>query len=139
LHILDTDIVTYHQQGREGVVQRINAIPLSERAITVITMWEQLRGRIAAVNASREGSPDLSLAYRLLESTVSYYHGLTVLPFDDAAAEKLAELRAQKVRGGTQDLRIAAIVLSVGGILVTANIRHFEAMPGLVLERWPLE
>jgi hypothetical protein len=72
LHILDTDIVTYHQQGREGVVQRINAIPLSERAITVITMWEQLRSRIAAVNAGREGSPDLSLAYRLLESTVSY-------------------------------------------------------------------
>ena len=138
MHIFDTDIVTYHQQGRETVMQRISAIPPTERGITVITMWEQLRGRIAAANAAREGTPNLPLAYRLLQNTVSYYHGLTVLPFDAAAAEKLAQLRTQKMRGGTQDLRIAAIVLSVDGILVTANIRHFGAIPGLVSERWSL-
>ena len=136
LHIFDTDIVTYHQQGREEVVRRISAIPPLDRATTVITMWEQLRGRVAAANTAREGTSDLPLAYRLLQKTVSYYHGLRILPFDDAAAAKLAELRSQKVRGGTQDLRIAAIVLAVKGVLVTANVRHFEAMPGLVLERW---
>jgi tRNA(fMet)-specific endonuclease VapC len=71
-----------------------------------------------------------------LQETVLYYYNVTVLPFDGAAAIKLAEFRKQKVRLSTQDLRIAAIVLSVEGILMICNTRDFRKVPGLSVEDW---
>lgn len=58
------------------------------------------------------------------------------LPFDEVASLLFDQLRAQKIRIGTNDLAIAAITLSVGGILVTRNITDFQRIPGLVLEDW---
>jgi len=47
-------------------------------------------------------------------------------------------LRQQKIRIGTQDLRIAAIVLAVKGILVTRNWKDFAKVPDLTLEDWSI-
>ncbi len=44
----------------------------------------------------------------------------------------------QKIKVGRQDLRIAAIALSVNGILVTRNNRDFCQVPNLVLDNWTL-
>ncbi len=58
------------------------------------------------------------------------------LPFDDTAAAIFDQLRALKIRIGTNDLAIAAITLSVSGILVTQNIVDFQRVPNLSLEDW---
>ncbi|WP_414623214.1 type II toxin-antitoxin system VapC family toxin [Calothrix sp. CCY 0018] len=42
----------------------------------------------------------------------------------------------QKIRIGTQDLRIASIVISNDGILVTRNQRDFSRVPDLQFEDW---
>ena len=56
-----------------------------------------------------------------------------MLDFDDEACLKYESLRHQKIRIGARDLRIAATVLSAGGILVTRNQRDFCRVPGLEL------
>jgi len=136
LWVLDTDTVSLIQRGREALLKRLLTTPPEQITVTVITLFEQLRGRLADVNNAREGSLQLPQAYRRLQETVVYYCNVTVLPFDEAAATKLAELRKQKLRLSTQDIRIAAIVLSVDGILVTCNTQDFRKVPGLSVEDW---
>ena len=111
LWILDTDTVSLIQRGREVLRQRLLITPPEQIALTVITLFEQLRGRLADINNAKENSLKLLQVYQRLQETVAYYCNVTVLPFDDVAAAQLAELRKQKVRISTQDLRIAAIVL----------------------------
>jgi len=58
------------------------------------------------------------------------------LPFDDTAATIFDQLRAQKIRIGANDLAIAAIALSVSGVLVTRNIVDFQRVPNLQIKDW---
>jgi tRNA(fMet)-specific endonuclease VapC len=60
------------------------------------------------------------------------------LQFSEDAGNIYAELVKQKIRVGTQDLRIAAITLSVGVILITRNRKDFEKVTNLRLEDWTI-
>jgi len=111
--------VTFQQAGREPILRRLAAVPAEAVYTTVITLREQMRGRLANLDRAQEG-PALVRAYEQLQATLLYFCRVNVLPFTAAAAVSLADLRKQKVRISTQDLRIAAIVLSVNGILVTS-------------------
>jgi tRNA(fMet)-specific endonuclease VapC len=64
----------------------------------------------------------------------------TSLPFDDAAAESYAEIRADlSYRGqliGPNDLMIAAICLAQSITLITHNVAEFGRISGLQVEDW---
>nr|WP_313950426.1 type II toxin-antitoxin system VapC family toxin [Nostoc sp. FACHB-110] len=83
-------------------------------------------------------SKELVLAYARLQDTLEDLSSISVLKFSEYAANIYADLVRQKIRVGTQDLRIAAITLSVDGILVTRNRRDFEKVPNLRLEDWTI-
>jgi tRNA(fMet)-specific endonuclease VapC len=53
-----------------------------------------------------------------------------------AAADVFRQLRRQKIRIGSRDLKIAAIALAQGALLLSANLRDFEKVPGLRVENW---
>jgi len=133
LYVLDTDHVTLHQRNHPQVVARMRACAPDELAITVITVEEQMRGRLAQI---RRPGVDLTIAYDQLRATVEYFCDLTILPFDMEAQQQFQQLRAQKIRIGTLDLRIAAIALSRDAVLVTRNRSDFERVPRLKLEDW---
>lgn len=71
-------------------------------------------------------------------NTLNDLNSLNILNFNQEAYTRYAELRSQRIRIGTQDLRIAAIVLSVNGILVTRNQRDFAQVPRLIFEDWTI-
>jgi tRNA(fMet)-specific endonuclease VapC len=74
--------------------------------------------------------------YDALGELLVFRSGWTILPFDRAAAERFHELKAQRIRIGTMDLKIAAIVLTRGGTLRSANLRDFRRVPNLLVEDW---
>ncbi|MBO1350302.1 MAG: type II toxin-antitoxin system VapC family toxin [Hormoscilla sp. GUM202] len=138
LWILDTDHVSLIQRKEPLLMKQLKGINTSLIAITVITVEEQMRGRLNSIRqASQSGkSEQIIFAYANLRKTVDFYRDMNLLDFDRAASARYAELSRQKIRIGTQDLRIAAIALSVDGILVTRNWRDFQRVPGLILEDW---
>ncbi|KAB8331583.1 type II toxin-antitoxin system VapC family toxin [Scytonema tolypothrichoides VB-61278] len=138
LWVLDTDHVSLFQNGHPNVSQRVNAVSPEKIAVTIITFEEQVRGRLHVIRQA-DSSDKLVTAYSRLEATLNYFNNINLLPFNQEAANYYAEFLRQKVRIGTQDLRIAAIVISNDGILVTRNEKDFSRVPGLRFEDWTME
>jgi tRNA(fMet)-specific endonuclease VapC len=141
LAILDTDVVSLLQAESSAVQilnDRLEQHGMGNVATTIITFQEQVKGRLGQVNAARK--PDQLLrAYLELTRLVEYYRQAKVLPFGPDALDRFETLK-RTVRGpGTLDLRIAAIVLAHGGILISRNLRDFKKVPGLVVEDWTSE
>lgn len=134
-YILDTDIVTYHQYGDQRVIEQLRGLPATAVATTVVSMYEQLRGRLAAVNQQQLPLAQQQ-AFERLQKTHRYYCLIPVLSFDEAASEHFERLRREKMKVKTQDLRIAAITLAHGAVLVTRNRRDFNQISHLQIESW---
>ena len=137
MFILDTDHISLFERNHPQIVARVVTTPPVELATTVITLEEQLRGRLDRVRRARSDEA-IVRAYRNLRVTALYFQTITVIGFDEIAQRLFKTLRTQKIRIGTQDLRIAAIALSREAILVTRNRQDFEAIPGLKIEDWSL-
>lgn len=74
LYVLD--IVSLIQRGRKIVRRRIEHTPPEQIAVTIITVAEQMRGWLADIHRSKEGTPALIYAYQRLQKTVDYYSNL---------------------------------------------------------------
>ena len=61
---------------------------------------------------------------------------LQILTYDEPAMRRYEQLRKAKIKIGRMDLRIAAVVLEQGAVLVTRNARDFKKAPGLQFEDW---
>jgi tRNA(fMet)-specific endonuclease VapC len=136
LWILDTDSVSLFQRGNLEIARHLNSVDASEIAITIITVEEQIRGRFQVIR--RAAANDLVSVYEKLQVTFDNLKSFNVLRFTPEAQALYMNLINQKIKVGRQDLRIAAIVLSVNGILVTRNNRDFCQVPNLVLDNWTL-
>lgn len=135
LYILDTDHVSLLQRGNPAITAHLRQIDPQQTFATVITLVEQVQGRLAQLHASKIET-DVPHLLQMLQTTIDFFQGISVLPYDDDAAARFVQLRQARLRLGTQDLRIAAIALVYGGAVVTRNWRDFRQVPGLALEDW---
>lgn len=137
-HLLDTDHLTILQRrsGPEyaALLGNMSRHP-DDVGISVISIHEQARGALARINRARTAA-DVVHGYTHLFALVEDYRQLLLVPFDAAAAAVFDQLKAQKVRISTMDLRIAAIALSRNLVVVTRNARDFGQVPGLPTEDW---
>jgi tRNA(fMet)-specific endonuclease VapC len=103
--------------------------------IPVVAMEEHLRGWLAQIQRLRD---PLKLVgpYGRLVQLVSFLGEWETAGWTEDAAAEFSALRASRVRIGTQDLRIASIALVNDALLLSANLRDFEQVPGLQVEDW---
>ena len=86
---------------------------------------------------AKEKMPERQVqAYRELSALFGRFAAFEIAPFDDAAANRFKEIRTGRGRIGTRDVKIAAITLVNDALLLTANTRDFEQVPGLRFENW---
>lgn len=137
LYVLDTDHLSLLQRGHPRVLARLAAIPIAQRAVTIITADEQLQGRLAVIRRAKTQT-DAAREYERLRETIQFFASVRILSYDAAAVAQFEALRRQGLRIGTQDLRIATICLTQQAILATRNQRDFGLVPGLSSEDWSL-
>jgi len=136
LYVLDTDLIGFVQHEHPTVMQNMRARQGTDPGVTtIITFGEDLSGWLPACRRAVDGASRAKAYARLLRG-LEFYRRVTCLPFSDQAIVIFDQLRAQKIRIGTNDLAIAAITLSVNGVLVTRNTVDFQRIPGLVFEDW---
>jgi tRNA(fMet)-specific endonuclease VapC len=137
LSILDTDHLSLYGRNHPALIDRlqVNSVNLTTTAINV---EEQLRGRLAQIAEAKVGL-SLANAYRWLSETVYLLSDFEVLQFTEEAQLIYRDLKAQRIRVGTQDLRIAAIVIAHDGVLLSRNLRDFEKIPNLTVRDWTVE
>jgi tRNA(fMet)-specific endonuclease VapC len=135
LYILDTDHISLLQRNHPLVLSKLRAIPIENRAVTVISVSEQVQGRLAVISQART---ELAAArgFERLQETISFFHAVNVILYDAETTKIFERLRKQGVRIGTQDLRIASIAIHRDAMLVTRNTRDFRQVPDLQLTDW---
>ena len=133
--IFDTDHLSLLERGHPTLQIRLAAVSPDSLAVSVITVEEMLRGRLAVLARRSEGERRVH-AYQKLMETVLFFSTIPTIPFDLACEQQFQELRKREIRIGSQDLRIASTALVHHLIVVTRNQRDFGRVPGLVLEDW---
>lgn len=142
MFLLDTDIVSHLFDSRrinDILSERVRRIPLDELAISIITVEEILRGRLDVVRQAQTGRRNLVEPYERFQQLYTKLHRFPILPYSVEADRAFESLPASLRRAGANDCRIAAIGLASGSTVVTANMRHFEKVPGLTVEDWTRE
>ena len=136
LWILDTNHVTYLQNSHPNVLKHLSTVNPKNVAITAITAEEKIRGWFSVMNVNSERCV---WAYKGFKDTLTYLKKVNVLDFDENAYQIYRDLKKKLTnKVGTKDLQIAAIALSVNGIIVTSNLKDFCKVPDLLIEDWTL-
>ena len=135
--ILDTDHLSALASERAVSVQLLAKLAKSGATVatTVVCLEEHVRGWLARIASARTSNASVA-AYAKFQRAVEDLGRGTILPFDAASAARFEQLRSLKLGVGTADLRIAAIALSAGQLLLSRNLRDFERVPGLRVEDW---
>nr|WP_226588291.1 type II toxin-antitoxin system VapC family toxin [Microseira wollei] len=111
--------------------------PIAYFALSVVSFHEQVLGADNFINPARTNT-DIIRGYALLLETLQGFATAPVLQFDAEAIAVFDQLRAQRVRVSTMDLRIAAIAISRNLVLLTRNVSDFSKVPGLGTEDWTI-
>jgi tRNA(fMet)-specific endonuclease VapC len=134
----DADVLSEILAGDPALAAKAAEVPPGEQAVPIVVVEEILRGRLNAIRRAEAGKSKISVhrAYALFDETLDAFRQVAKLPYSEAADILYQQWRSKKIRGGTHDLRIAAICVAHAAKLITRNRRDFENFPGLSMEVW---
>lgn len=138
-HLLDTDHISLleRRQGPDyaALVVHLNLHPDGSVGLPVAALHEQFLGAHSLITRARTVE-ELLRGFELLAALIEQFREFSLVPFDAAAQDVFTQLRSQKLRVSTPDLRIAATALCRNLTLVTRNRSDFDKVPGLPLADW---
>jgi len=129
-YMLDTDICSYIIRERPlNVFERFKKIDMGQLYISTVTYAELIYG-VEHSSSKKINRPIID----------DFIHHLTILSWDQDAAEHYGKIRAfLRAEGniiGAMDMMIAAHARSQEMTLVTNNDKHFKRVPMLKVENW---
>ena len=130
--LLDTNVLSemLHRQPSLAVMKALHALRPEQRYVSEVTRYELRAGAALLEDAGRLWQRTQQQALTLVQW----------LPFDARAAMAAADIGATLRRRGDpieeSDLFIAATALVHGFSVSTRNVRHFDRVPGLMVENW---
>jgi tRNA(fMet)-specific endonuclease VapC len=99
LWILDTDHVSLFQTGHPLVTQRVQSTDPTAIAITIITVEEQMYGRLNRIRRAKS-TDELRLAYFNLNHTLTYFKVLVssiLIPVQQIVTNQLSARKSELV------------------------------------------
>jgi predicted nucleic acid-binding protein len=129
--LFDTDAVSEVLKRRPAAdyLKWIGGIPRADQFISAVTAGELYKGAFRSSDHERH--------LRNIDERV--LPAVTVLPYDLSVARVFGQIQAKLSLKGSPvadaDLQIAATAIHHGLKLVTGNLRHFERIPGISLNR----
>lgn len=128
-YLLDTNILSDLIRHPHGRVHECLKAVLPAMACTSIVVSSEIH-----FGLDKRNSKSLRRQAELI------LNALEILPLEIPADRHYGEIRAELTRRGKRigqnDLLIAAHARSLGLTLVTANVKEFSRVPGLVVENW---
>ncbi|MBI2565807.1 MAG: type II toxin-antitoxin system VapC family toxin [Candidatus Schekmanbacteria bacterium] len=129
-YLFDTDAISELWRPRPSppYLEWVATVHREEQFISAVSVGELYKGAFK--------SPAKDKYLSIIEAhTLPLF---TVLPYDTKVARVYGEIRAMmEIEGkvvADPDLQIGATALCFGLALVTGNIKHFQKIPGLMLE-----
>jgi tRNA(fMet)-specific endonuclease VapC len=137
--LLDTDHISLLLREDPQVKDRLMQ-NVQQTAVSIISLQEVFNGWIGSLNQSPEDRARTIYKYHQLWLANEFFKTLPVLEFNEPAYSQYTKLAAQnpslRKKRLRQDLKIAAIALVNGAVVVTRNHRDFGLVPGLSIEDW---
>lgn len=120
--LVDTDVLIWHLRGYPQATRQLDQLPsLTLSAVTYLEVLQGMRNKA-----------ELQAVQKMLQRRQA-----TTLPITEAITHRAVELmEAMTLSHGLQmgDALIAATALEHGSPLLTGNVKHFSAIPSLIIE-----
>lgn len=131
-YVLDTNIASEWIRGTPRIIDRLKGTAKGDVSIPQPVLAELAYG-IERLPRSRRRD-------RLHERYVALRSEVARIAWTDGVTDAFGRVKSALERNGERiedfDAAIAAHALAVNGVLVTANVRHMQRVPGLQLEDW---
>ena len=138
--ILDTNVISeiFRPLPEPRVVDWLTSLE-DDVAITSVTLAELLAG----VRRLPDGRRRDELTRRIDAAIAPYRGARAVLPFDDVAADRYADVLVARGSAGapisTADAQVAAICLTHGATCATRNLKDFQHTGVKLVNPWKVD
>ncbi|MGL6074209.1 MAG: PIN domain-containing protein [Fimbriiglobus sp.] len=139
LFLLDTTTITHlrNNQSRVHTNEILHSDPDSGHVVAIasVNVEEVIGGWISFLQQARTVQQKVYGAERLNDS-IQLLARFMLISETSTAIARFESLRKLKLNVGRNDLRLAALALELGAVVVSDNVRDFGRVPGLQWADW---